>query len=259
MKCNPVVFVCALAASIWATVASAQQSPPESIEIGLSTETIAITSDFSGQIITIFGAVDNVDPLVQRQGRYDVFVILEGPRSSIVTRKKGRVLGVWMNVEDHGFDNVPQSYLVTTTRLPRDVTDTATIERLGLDTGKLRMAPIEESERTSEFAEATKALKSNRNLYALFPSSVHFVSQSLFRAQLAMPANVPLGVHRVKAFLFRNGQLVATTGAPLRIEKAGLEFEIFRFAQEQPLFYGFASVLLALCVGWLGRVIFRKD
>jgi hypothetical protein len=77
----------------------AEPSLPERIEIGLSTETIAITSDFSGVDLTIFGAIDNIDPLVQRQGRYDVFVVLEGPSVDLVTRRKARVLGIWMNVD----------------------------------------------------------------------------------------------------------------------------------------------------------------
>jgi hypothetical protein len=49
--------------------ASAQQLPgnKETVEIGLSTDTIAITSGFRGTDLTIFGALDNADPLIQRQ------------------------------------------------------------------------------------------------------------------------------------------------------------------------------------------------
>lgn len=64
--------------------------PEETIEIGLSTETIAITSNFRGTDLTIFGALDNTDPLVQRQGRYDIVVILQGPARDLVVREKER-------------------------------------------------------------------------------------------------------------------------------------------------------------------------
>ena len=48
-------------------------------------------------------------------------------------------------------------------------------------------------------------------------SGVRFISQSLFRAQLRLPANVPLGRHVARAYLFRQGLLVAQTQATLEL------------------------------------------
>ena len=53
--------------------------------------------------------------------------------------------------------------------------------------------------------------------------------------------------------------LVAQTQSSLDIRKAGLEYQLYSFAQNQAFLYGLASVALALIVGWLGRVMFRKD
>src|SRR5690606_10342821 len=47
------------------TVPQLQNPAEETIEIGLSTETIAITSNFGGTGLTIFGALDNADPMIQ--------------------------------------------------------------------------------------------------------------------------------------------------------------------------------------------------
>jgi uncharacterized protein (TIGR02186 family) len=236
---------------------------PERIEIGLSTETIAITSDFSGVDLTIFGAVDNVDPLVQRQGRYDVFVILEGPAYNIVERRKGRVLGIWMNVDSLPYVAVPQSFLISSTRQPQDVTDLGTLARLSLGVQQIRLRPQDprahDEAKIADFTDALRRLKEEGGLYEEFPSGVRFISQSLFRAQLRLPANVPLGRHTARAYLFRQGQLVAQTQATLDIRKAGLEYRLYQAAQNQSLLYGIASVVLALIVGWLGRVMFRRD
>ena len=240
-----------------------EPSLPERIEIGLSTEVIAITSDFSGVDLTIFGAIDNADPLVQRQGRYDVFVILEGPSADLVTRRKGRVLGIWMNVDSQPFLGVPESFLISSTRLPQDVTDLETLARLSLGVGQIRLrsdaANAQDEEDVREFTAALRRLKEQGGLYQEFPSGVRFISQSLFRAQLRLPANVPLGRHVARAYLFRQGVLVAQTHATLDIRKAGLEYQLYRLAQERGLIYGLASVLLAFLVGWLGRVMFRRD
>ncbi|MFZ2099185.1 MAG: TIGR02186 family protein [Oricola sp.] len=243
--------------------ATSVEALPERIEIGLSTETIAITSDFSGIDLTIFGAVDNVDPLVQRQGRYDVFVVLEGPSGDLVARRKGRVFGIWMNVDSQAFRSVPDSFLIASTRQPQDVTDSETLARLslGVEQIRLRVDEVEHGDQAdvAGFTDALRRLKERGELYQEFPGGVRFISQSLFRAQLRLPANVPLGRHTARAYLFRQGVLVAQTQAPLDIRKAGLEYQLYRFAQNQAFLYGLASVLMAFIVGWLGRVMFKKD
>ncbi len=58
------------------TVPQLQNPAEETIEIGLSTETIAIASNFGGTDLTIFGELYNADPTIQRQGHYDIIVVL---------------------------------------------------------------------------------------------------------------------------------------------------------------------------------------
>ena len=242
--------------------AAEQARIPERIEIGLSTEIVPVTSSFTGQALTIFGAIDNVDPLIHRQGRYDIFVVLEGPRADMVARRKERVFGIWMNVEGQAFADTPQSYLIASTRLARDITSLETLARLSLNIGQIRVQAGESGPRADDleaFVSALRRIKAESGLYRAFPGGVQFISQSLFRAELALPANVPLGQHRARAYLFRNGMLVGQTEAPLRIAKAGFEFAVSDFARNQSLLYGLCAVVLALFVGWLGRIVFRKD
>src|SRR3546814_17537799 len=68
-----------------------------SSDLGTSTSEIAITSDFRGADLTVFGALTNADELFLAIGQYDVIVTLEGPRDYATVRKKERVLGIWMN------------------------------------------------------------------------------------------------------------------------------------------------------------------
>ncbi|WP_306120020.1 MULTISPECIES: TIGR02186 family protein [unclassified Roseitalea] len=242
--------------------AAAQARTPERIDIGLSKEVVEITSDFAGEALIIFGAIDNADTRVQRQGHYDIFVVLEGPRADLVTRRKARVFGIWMNVESQTFETAPQSYLIASTRFARDIAAGETLSRLALNVDDVRLRPSAAEPHVHDvdmFVSALRRLKRRAGLYQEFPGGVQFISQSLFRAELRLPANVPLGTHRAQAYLFRNGVLVAQTGAPVRIAKAGFEFAVSDFARNQPLYYGLAAVLLALIVGWLGRILFRRD
>jgi uncharacterized protein (TIGR02186 family) len=237
---------------------------PESFQIGLSTNRVAISSDFSGADLTIFGALDNADQVLARQGRYDIVVVLEGPARPVTVRKKTRVLGVWVNTQSQSFTSVPMSYAVATTRPMQDITQPIMYQRLALGSENIFMRAVEEQElrdpeKVTEFTAALRQQKRATGLYNERVGGVQFLSPSLFRATLSLAPNVPVGTHRARAFLFRNGVFVKETSAQLTIVKAGLEQRIYRTAQENGLFFGFAAVLLAVITGWLGRIIFKRD
>jgi uncharacterized protein (TIGR02186 family) len=88
---------------------------------------------------------------------------------------------------------------------------------------------------------------------------VRFVSSSLFRASLKLPANIPDGMHMVRAYLFKGGDLITQREMPLRVVKTGIEQAITDAAHNQPLAYGAFCVFLAVVTGWGASLIFRKD
>lgn len=254
-----------LAVIVSMAAATAQDADaPESFQIGLSTNRVAISSDFSGADLTIFGALDNADQLLARQGRYDIIVVLEGPARPIVVRKKTRVLGVWINTQSQSFTSVPVSYSVATTRPLQDVTQPQIYRQLALGSENIFLRAVEEEgqrdpEKVAEFTAALREQKREAGLYNERVGGVQFLSPSLFRATVSLAPNVPVGTHRARAFLFRNGTFVKETSAQLTIVKAGLEQRIYRTAQENGLLFGIFAVFLAVVTGWLGRMIFKRD
>lgn len=234
----------------------------ETIQIGLSTDRVAITSDFSGADLTIFGALDNADPLFARQGRYDVIVVLEGPARPVVVRKKTRVLGMWINTLSETFVNVPVSYSLATTRAMQDITNPSNFRQMALGADNVNITPLDREGDPLTIEEFTAALRERKRASGLYSErigGVQFLSQSLFRATLHLAPNVPVGTHRARAFLFKNGLFIKENSAQLAILKAGFEQQVFRLAQTQGLLYGIFAVLLAIVTGWVGRFIFRKD
>jgi uncharacterized protein (TIGR02186 family) len=256
----------AIAAAMLALMsASRAQEPvatnPETIQIGLSTDKIAITAGFEGTNLTIFGALDNADSLVQRQGRYDLVVVLEGPSMDVVVRKKSRFLGIWVNRASETFEEALLSYSLASTRAMQDITDAKTFASLSLGTQGLNLKPKFGQKRATlePFSQALRIVKTNLGLYNERPGGVEFISTNLFRATLALPADVPIGHHRARAFLFRNGTFLKESRTELEIIKSGFEQQVFRAAHERSFFYGLFSVTLAMLIGWLGRVIFKRD
>lgn len=249
-----------LTISLLASVASAQNElPPESLQIGLSTDTISISSSFGGTALTIFGALDGADPLIQRQGRYDLVVVLEGPEVPLVVRRKQRVFGMWVNTASASFDLAPLSYIVASTRNLQDVTNKQTFNKLALGVAALKLdSNADKTAIAGEFSEAYKTLNADAGTFSESSGKVEFISQNLFRATLQLPASVPVGQHQARAYLFRNGTFIRESSAELAIVKSGTEQAIYRAAQDQSIWYGFASVALAVVIGWLGNAIFRK-
>jgi uncharacterized protein (TIGR02186 family) len=70
---------------------------------------------------------------------------------------------------------------------------------------------------------------------------------------------VPVGTHKARAFLFKNGVFIKESSAQLSIVKSGFEQTIYRFSTNHGPSYGILATLLAVVTGWLGRIVFRKD
>jgi uncharacterized protein (TIGR02186 family) len=254
----------ALLVTCAATPASAQEAgePRENITIGLSSETVQVATDFSGTELTIFGSVNNARADAVATGGYDVVVVLEGPRRPVVVREKERVLGMWINADSFQFEDVPRSYVLAATRNLRDIATDEAFTQLSLGVDQRSFAPTDQdaaSFRIDRFSAALRERKISAGLYAEGVGNVRFLSQSLFKAALFLPADVPLGTHRARAFLFRNGVFLDEDSTGLYVAKDSFEQWLFLQSRENGALYGLASLLAAILIGWGGRFLFRKD
>ncbi len=246
----------------WMAVLLASVRAEANIQIGLSNESVAITSNFDGADIAIFGSIEDGDPAVLDRKGYDIVVVLEGPPSDVVVRRKERKLGIWVNGEQQRFLEVPSSYSIATTRDLEKIADVKQLRSLKLGFENLKLvAPEGESAQDFDavFVESLARLKVSQNLFLERVGGVDFLSPTLFRARLALPANVPIGHHRARAFLFREGQFVTTRSTLLNVQKTGFEQVTYNLAHRNGLLYGIIAVLVAIATGWLASVVFRKD
>lgn len=236
---------------------------PESFEIGLSTETIAVGANFAGARLVVFGALDNADQRLLRQGRYDIAVVLEGPRRDLVVREKSRVFGLWVNRRAERFSGVPQSYSVAATRPLRDIAPTETLRRLSIGVESLALSSLRPATgrlgERGDFRGELLRLQTESGLYADTLGTVEFVSPTLFRANLALPAELPVGRHTARAVLFREGVFLRERTEEVWVMKTGFENRISRFAAENGVLYGLLAVAVALATGWIGRLVFKRD
>jgi len=235
----------------------------ERIEADVSSRRIAIESDFAGIQVVVFGAVDNSRQRFAEQNFYDVAIVVRGPNEPTIVRKKDRALGLWVNQAAQVFTEVPEFYAVLSTRpleeiAPEDILARHRIGFAHLGFRRPGEAARQETGEEKAFREALVRLKEKQNLYQEQAFAAAFTSRSLFRATVALPANVPVGTFNVDIYLFHQGQLLDTHQTKLTIEKSGLERFVFNLAYENSLIYGLAGVAIAIAAGLAASAAFRK-
>lgn len=233
----------------------------ESVNIGISTREIAIAPDFAGTDITIFGALDNADQYLLAIGAYDIVVTLEGPVDQVSVRRKENVFGLWINRASMSFLRAPQSYSIASTRTVDSIAPAMELYARNIGLTHLKLVPggQESSPDAREFRTAFLRLKQSENLYQTNSGGVTFVSASLFRASIHLPAEIPNGEHTVRAYLFKAGEFIAQKELTLHVVKTGIEQIITQAAYDHPFAYGLFCVTLAMITGWLANLIFRRE
>lgn len=230
----------------------------------LSTSRVLISSNFTGADVVLFGSVERDAQTVARRGGYDIVVTVTGPRETVITYRKERVAGIWVNADSRTFVKAPSYLTVLSNRTINEIADINTLRRS--QTGLARtllpqeIGPdIADSIRDDPFRQAFLRLKIERGLYHEIQNGVTFLTPALYRAAIPIPDNAPTGLYDVDVKLFADGALLARQQTALEIVKVGFEQFVAQAAREHGLFYGLATALMALITGWFASVVFRKD
>jgi uncharacterized protein (TIGR02186 family) len=236
----------------------------ERLVASLSRHQVLITSSFTGTEIVLFGTVERDAQTVSRRSGYDIAVSVFGPRQTLVTRRKGRVLGVWANVASREFVDPPSYLAVLATKRVDMIASLDVLRRqqVGLDNVSLpqRMGSITiELAPDDPFRVAFIRLKKEHDLYREEPAGVTFLTPTLFRAGIPVPATAPIGSYEVDVKLFADGAVIARTNSAFEIVKVGFEQFVADAARDYGFFYGLATAMMALLTGWLASVVFRRD
>ncbi len=221
---------------------------------GLSQDQIQITSNYTGTDIVVFGAIERA---VDNAENYDVVVVLRGPDTHMTVRKKDRVAGLWINRDQAQFV-LPAFYFLAATRPLNEIAPASTLGRYGIGLQNLRPAETISHHDSAPFQTALIRQQVAQGLYGEVFSAVEFLSRSLFRVRVPIPADVARGQYNAEVYLFRNGTVEAAQSTPLFIDQIAWERQTFLVAHEQPFLYGLAAVLMAVLLGWLSSVAFRR-
>jgi uncharacterized protein (TIGR02186 family) len=249
----------ALASSV-----AVNRADAEKLIVSVSNQRVTVTPNYSGEELVLFGSVEKDDKTAADPSAYDLVVTVSGPRADMVTRRKERKFGIWINTDYRQFLQVP-SYLAVFASRPFDAFAPPEVQRrqqLGLNNVLLtqRVGPdYADVVPHDPFRSAFVRLRSQHGLYREAPSAVTFLTPTLFRTGIPLPAEVPIGTYDVDIKLFARGALVTQTTTNFEIVKVGFEQFVATSARQSGFSYGLATAFMALMTGWMASIVFRKD
>ena len=223
----------------------------------LSKDQISIRGDFAGETLLLFGAIDPAP-----HGVVDgVVVILRGPGENITLRKKQKTLGIWVNQAAYPIGPLPGFLAVVSSAplvdlIPDEERRLLDIGADKLQANMLRGTPTDEEKRAA--LAAFIRLKQKDRLFAENAQAVEIIDDRLFRAEINLPAGMPVGRYVTEFFAFKNGRVVGYRTGELPVDIVGAGHILGEAAHNQPLLYGLSGVALAVFMGWGVAAVFRR-
>ena len=225
----------------------------------VSKDQISIRSNYSGETLLLFGAIDTL-PYGEVDG---VVVVLRGPAQDITLRKKNKQFGIWINGPAYRLGDLPSFYAVASSRPLADLLPRARRAELGIGADVLKASNLDSAQNDPEQAEqvATQAflrLKQSANLFAAQSDAVEIIREKLFRAEINLPAGMPVGAYTTEFFAFKDGALIGYQIGELPVDIVGAGHILHEAAYNMSLIYGLFGVALAVFMGWAVAIIFRR-
>lgn len=229
----------------------------EEVVLGLSHDTVQISTDFDGSNILIFGAVKretviSKDPL-------QVIVTVAGPNQPLTVWRKARRYGIWVNNDAVEVDSAPSFYAIATSApWSEAISDTEDLRHQISIPRAIRSvgAPMNVPD-SQTFTEALIRIRTREGTYQLTENAVTFREQTLFDTAIEMPADLVEGAYPTRIFLTRDGKVVSSFESSIEVRKVGLERWLFSLSRQQPFVYGLMSLIIAIAAGWGASAAFR--
>lgn len=247
-----------------ALLAGSQPASAERLVASISQHQVLVNSSFTGTSIVLFGTIEPDTAGAPPRSAYDIVITVTGPKQTLVTRRKERILGIWVNASSRTFVNVPSYLMVLANRPFEQIANTEALRRLQIGLNYFQLpqyiAPdIADTVRDDPYRVNFIRLKTEHLLYGQQTNGVTFLTPTLFRATIALPAEAPFGSYDADVKLLAEGNLLVRTNSAFEVVKVGFEQFVATAARDFGILYGIATVMMALATGWLASVVFRRD
>jgi uncharacterized protein (TIGR02186 family) len=179
-----------------------------------------------------------------------------------LVREKARRGPLWLNNQQRRFVEAPAFLATYTTRTIAEMGSEEDARRLRFGLRNRLVTPasaLSHDDDEARFVNALIRLKAEDRLYQEVERGVTFLTPSLFRAAVELPASAPTGEYEVVIELFSGQVPLARQQTSFEVVQIGFEQRVAWLARNWALVYGLMTALTAIFFGWLATIIFRRD
>jgi uncharacterized protein (TIGR02186 family) len=231
------------------------QTTPIGIDV-IQPKTIQIGSFFSGEQVTVRVVVSSGDKVALR---------VIGPKEDLVLMKKGRVGGLWMNVQQVPVQNLPKVYLLWTSDKLAALETKDPLRPMKLDYLSFLSGTFsgKDQNETSLIINELIKLKEADNLYHVFEGTIRTkpLEKGVWDqadAVLELPSKIYPGVYTLELIAFKNGQGSLLQSSTIDVHLTGFPALVSTVALQRGLLYGILAVIIATFSGLLIGIIFTS-
>jgi uncharacterized protein (TIGR02186 family) len=234
------------------TLPASVSAGPEVLEFEVAPQEIRIGAFFAGRPVALSGSAGE---------SVDVTVEVFGPEEIGHFHLKGKVGPLWMNLEEVELGQAPHLYLLMT---PGNVVPGEDLLGLGIGLKhiekKFEVRP-EDVDKDMIFEQFLR-LKRSQGLYDERVGAVTYGSPNggrrSFQAEFQLPSSTAPGTYEIVATGLSAGGSIGVTTRNFQVAEAGVIKAIHDFAFGHRLVYGIVCVLIALLVGGIMGVFFKR-
>jgi uncharacterized protein (TIGR02186 family) len=219
-------------------------------------KTIRIGSFFAGERVTVRAVVPFGAKVALR---------LLGPREDLVLMRKGRVTGLWMNVEQIHFRNLPKVYLLWTSDKLAALEPGEGLQNLPLNYETLLAGSLEKKKPLEEpflIAELIK-LKEADHLYQIMEGTIRIRplekgNWDQADATLELPSKIYPGSYALELIAVKDGKGTLLHTSTLEVKLVGFPALVSNLALQKGLLYGILAVIIATVSGLFIGIVFTS-
>lgn len=247
----------ALAAFGWAPAFA------EDLVLTLSTREVAITSTYTGAELTVFGLIERDGRTIARSGVYDIVANVLGPRGDVVVQQKQPLGPIWLTAARRRFSKIPLFFSVLSARPLAEIISEDTKRRLKLELDDHlpplnAVTPAQEEEERA-FRQALLRLQAQNQAATREEKAIVMVRPNLFSGRVVLPATAPTGLYVINVTILSEGVPLKTAQAGFVVRKVGFDAFVANAARGESWLYAAITIAMAVFLGWLANVVFRKD
>lgn len=245
-----VVLLCLAATATLADVKMAQATSA----LQVSPAEIDVSTFYRGTDVQIQAEVPECDGAA---------LVLMSGEENVTLNRKGREIGIWLNVGQVTVEGVPEVYMLAESEPLESLCSEELRRELDLGFESLRDRAIVVGEKPllgTEFDDFVK-LKEENGTYTTdigISLTSRGTGEKRVSAIIPVPANVPPGDYPVTLYCFKNGVMTQRLASSVTIRSVGLDHLLSTLAHKHAALYGLIAIFISMSVGLVMGVVFQS-